>query len=212
MFATLLAIAALYNFAPTPQNAAISALYADPKRPPVVRRVNVVGHYAAVLTSGGRIEGDLVNEPILVEHFSFGWQALDLLGLRCRLEARELGRNVDAALMAGMPRPKDDRPCHGYFRDSGPREDVENVRGLMRGPLVPYILVFGDWAIGEWYGAGGGESLYRKREDRWHLVLSDGGAMGVDDMRKYGVPQPAWCKLGIFDARCAKTRPKVVCQ
>jgi hypothetical protein len=210
MFATLLAIVALYNFAATPQNAAIFALYAEPRNPPVVRRVNVVGHYAEVLTSGGRIEGELVNEPILVEHFSFGWQALDVVDLRCRLEAHELGRTVDAALMAGMPRPKDDGPCHGYFRDSGPREDVENVRVLMRGPLVPYVLVSGNWAIGEWYGGGGGESLYRKRGDRWHLVRSDGGAMGTDDMRKYGVPQTAWCKLGIFDAKCSGTHPKAI--
>jgi hypothetical protein len=36
----------------------------------------------------------------------------------------------------------------------------------------------------------------------WLLVISDGGALGVDYMRKYGVPQSAWCKLGIFDANC----------
>jgi len=26
--------------------------------------------------------------------------------------------------------------------------------------------------------------------------------MGVNYMRKYGVPQAAWCKFGIFDAKC----------
>jgi hypothetical protein len=202
MFASLLAIIALYNFAATPQSAAISALYVEPKNPPVVRRVNVVGRYAAVLTSGGRIEGDPVNEPILVEHFSFGWQALDLLNFQCRLESHRLGRNAEEALMRGMPRLEDDRPCRGLFNDAGPAEDVGSVRRIMRGPLVPYVVVSGNWAMGQWYGAGGGESLYQKREGRWQLVVSVGGAMGVHDIQKYGVPKSTWCKFGIYDAKC----------
>lgn len=125
-----------------------------------------------------------------------------MLNFRCRLESHSLGISVDALLMNGMPRPTDDRPCRGYFKDAGPQSDVESVRRAMRGPLVPYVVVSGDWAMGEWYGAGGGESLYRKRDGRWVLVVSGGGAMGVDYMRRYGVPQSAWCKFGIFDAKC----------
>jgi hypothetical protein len=199
---TLLAVAALHAYAATPQSAAIGAMYVDPRRPPVVERVNVAGSYAAVLTSGGRIEGELVTAPILVEHFSFGWQPLDLLNLRCRLESHGLGRNTDDALMSRMPKPQDDRPCRGYLKDAGPRQAVESVRRMMDGPLVPYVVVSGDWAMGEWYGAGGGQSLYRKRDSRWYLVESGGGAMGVDYMRKYGVPRSDWCEFGIGDAKC----------
>ncbi|MBV8497767.1 MAG: hypothetical protein JO003_00725 [Candidatus Eremiobacteraeota bacterium] len=198
----LIALAAVVAYASSPQTAAIGALYFDPKRAPVVRRVNVVGRYATVLTSGGRMEGELVTEAILVERFSFGWQPLDILNERCRLESQALGGRIDASLMAGMPGTHDDGPCRGYFKDSGPERDVESVRRLMRGPLVPYVLVAGEWAKGGWYGAGGGESLYEKRDGRWTLAISGGGAMGVDYMRKYGVPKAAWCKLGIFDARC----------
>ncbi len=196
------AVATAIPYASTPQAAAIKAQYFDPNRTPIVRRVNVLGRFAAVLTGGGRIEGDLNSDAILVRRFSFGWQALDLLNERCRLESHGLGAGTDGRLMTGMPSPHDDRPCRGYFKDGGPKRDVESVRRMMRGPFVPYVLVAGSWAMGGWYGAGGGESLFQKRDGRWQLVISGGGAMGVDDVRRYGVPQLTWCKLGIFDARC----------
>ena len=200
----LLAVVTLQAYAATPQSAALRAMYADPKSPPIIRRVNVVGAYATVLTTGGRIEGELVTEATLVARFSFGWQAVDVLSLQCRLDSHRLGQSTNDALMRGMPRPKDDRPCRGYLRDAGPNNEVAAVRQLMPGPLVPYVVVSGDWAMGEWYGAGGGEALFHKRDGHWHLVENGGGAMGVDYMRKYGVPQSDWCKFGIFDAKCTK--------
>jgi hypothetical protein len=106
--------------------------------------------------------------------------------------------------MLGMPKLDDDRPCkrQGLLKDAGPRDDVEEVRRMMPGPLTPYVVASGDCAMGEWYGAGGGESLFHKRYGRWHLAESGGGAMGVDYMRKFGVPQSDWCKFGIFNAKC----------
>jgi hypothetical protein len=199
----LTVIVAVVAYATSPQAAATDALYFEPKRAPVVKRVNVVGRYATILTSGGRMEGELVTDAILVERFSFGWQALDLLNERCRLESHGLGAGIDASLMTGMPAPRNEGPCRGLFKDSGPRQDVESVRKLMSGPFIPYVLVAGAWAKGEWYGAGGGDSLYQKRGGRWQLVISGGGAIGVYYMRKYGVPPAVWCKLAIFDAKCA---------
>lgn len=200
----LLAAVTLHAYAATAQGAAIGAIYSDPKSPPVVKRINTAGAYATVLTSGGRIEGELVTEAILVERFSFGWQALAVLGSKCDLEQFHLGRHTEDELMYGMPNLKDDRPCRGsgFLTDAGASDDVEAVRRIMRGPLIPYVVVSGDWAMGEWYGAGGGESLYHKRDGQWHLVESGGGAMGVDYMRKYGVPQSDWCKFRIVDAKC----------
>ena len=193
----------LHAYATTAQGAAVGAMYVDPKRPTVVKRVNVVGNYATVLAKGGRMEGDPVTFAILVERFSFGWQAVDALNFYCNLEAHRLGPSAEDELMRGMPKPKDDRPCKArLLRDAGPRGDVEAVRQMMGGPLIPYVVVSGDWAMGEWYGAGGGESLYKRRAGLWHLVEGGGGAMGVDYMRKYGVPQSDWCKFGIFDAKC----------
>ncbi len=202
MIALLVAVAASQSFAPTPQSAALGAVYSDPKKPAIVKRINVAGSYATVLTSGGRIEGDVVTEAILVKRFSFGWQPLDLLNDQCRLDAQMLGNEVAARLIRAMPQPKNDRPCTKQPHDAGPPTDVTAVRKLMQGPLVPYVVVAGDWAMGEWYGAGGGESLYRRRNGEWQLVESGGGAMDTDYMRKYGVPESAWCAFGIFDAKC----------
>lgn len=192
----------MHAYAATAEKAAIEAIYSDPQRPVVVERVNTAGSYAAVLTSGGRMEGSLVTSPILVQRFSFGWQPLDVLEFRCDLESRDLNTSVASRLMRGMPKPRDDRPCSTRPHDAGSAADIATVRRMMRGPLVPYVAVVGDWAMGEWYGGGGGQALYRKVDGSWRLVESGGGAMGVDYMRKYGVPSAAWCAFGITDAKC----------
>jgi hypothetical protein len=189
-YVLILAAIMLHAYATTAQGAALRAMYFDPKHPAVVERVNVAGAYASVLTKGARMEGDPVTFAILVERFSFGWQAVDALNCYCNLKAHRLDKNAEDALMRRMPKPKDDRPCN------------ETVRRMMRGPLVPYVVVSGTWAMGEWYGGGGGDSLFEKRDGRWRLVEDGGGAMGVDYMRRYGVPQWDWCKFGIFDAKC----------
>ncbi len=200
MLPTLLAMSMLQ--AATPQRAAVRIVSFGLKTPATVKHTNVIGRYAVVLTSGGMMEGSNVTAPILVEHFSFGWQPIDLLNFRCSLGSHDLTPRVDALLMRGMPKPQDDRPCRGVLTDSGPRPDVEAVRRLMRGPLVPAVVVSGNWAIGEWYGAGGGETLFRRRDGRWSRTTGGGGAMGVQEMREYGVPRADWCSFGIYDAKC----------
>ena len=192
----------MYAYPATPQTAAIRAQYIEPKNYVVVRRVNVVGRYAAVLASGGRIEGELNANAILVERFSFGWQPLEILDSRCRLDSYGLDVAVKRRLLNGMPELKDDRPCRTEPRDSGSPTAVEAVRRVMRGPFVPYVIVSGDWALGEWYVAGGGESLYQKRSATWRLVESGGGAIGVENVRRNGVPQSAWCVFGILGVKC----------
>ena len=93
MLAILLAVVTLQTFSDTPEGAALQAVYGLEQRP-VVERMNVAGSYAAVLISGGMMEGAPISAPILVEHFSFGWQALDLLNFRCRLQSHGLGRSA----------------------------------------------------------------------------------------------------------------------
>ena len=165
----LFAAIALHAYATTAQGAALGAVHVDPKHPAIVERVNVAGVYGVVLTKGARMEGDPVTFAILVERFSFGWQAVDALDSYCSFKAYRLSRSTEDALMRGMPKPKDDRPCRPtLLKDAGPRPDVAAVRRMMRGPLVPYVVVSGNWAMGEWYGGGGGQSLFEK--PRWPLA------------------------------------------
>ena len=201
----LSAVLMIWAFA-TPQQAALRTVGfgfgLEP--PPVVVRVNIAGRYAAVLTRGGIMEGSKVTDPILLEHFSFGWQPLEMLNFRCRLDGHHLGFATNARLMRGMPRPIDDRPCKWTSQDAGPPADVEAVRRLMRGPLVPFVSVSHGWAMGQWYGGGGGQTLFQLRHGTWTFVAGGGGAMGTEEMRKYGVPQTSWCALGIDSAVCGR--------
>ncbi len=192
-------------YAASPERAALSVVYSASKKPVAVRRVNIVGPYATVLTSGGLMESSPVREAILVERFSFGWQALDILNASCRLRDHALGEPTEQRLMLSMPKPSDNdiRMCNGR-KDAGPPNDIQEVRRLVDGPLVPYVIVFNGWAIAEWYGAGGGMSLWSKHSGGWRLVEGGGGAMGVSEMRRYGVPESDWCRFGIVDAKCHK--------
>lgn len=197
MFLMLFAMIAFHGA--TPQDAAIHAVNAE-KSAPIVLRTNIVGEYATVLTSGGRMEGSTVSVPILVKRFSFGWQALDVLDTRCALNTNRLEASTIDRLMRGMPRVNNTR-CDG-LRDAGSANEVARVRMLMRGPLVPYVVIAGDWAIGEWYGAGGGQSLYRRHRGEWQIVTTGGGAMNASEMRKFGVPRSASCTLTSDRSMC----------
>jgi hypothetical protein len=117
----------------------------------------------------------------------------------------ELNPEISAALLRGMPFLHDDRPCtraNTFASDFGPPEQIDTVRKSMRGPFVPYVVVLGDWALGEWYGGGGGQDLFRRRGNTWYLIADGGGAQGTDEMRKYGVPQSDWCLFGVYNAKC----------
>lgn len=95
-----------HDYAVTPGQATVIAVHAGTTKVPVVRRVNIAGAYATVFTSGGILEGSPVTAPVLLQHFSFGWQALDVLTDGCALRTRGPGARVNAALMRGMPSPK----------------------------------------------------------------------------------------------------------
>lgn len=198
------ALAAQLSYATTPRAAAVLAMYPRENAHRVFVRVNVAGPYATILTRGDRMEGAPVTVPILVERFSFGWQPVESLNFRCRLDAHPISRADKRILMDGMPQPKDDRPCKpaaGDLHDVGAQADVEAIRKQMFG-LVPYVVVAGNYAMGEWYGAGGGEHLFQRRGTRWVYVEGGGGAMGTQEMIAHHVPRSAWCKFGIYNAKC----------
>ena len=107
-----------------------------------------------VLLHGASMEGAPIAAPILLKHFSFGWQTLALVNSRCEIAAYDLGSRAEALLMQGMPAPKDDRPCKGIWKDAGPQAQVDAIRLQMSHALIPSVVVAGDYALGEWYGAG----------------------------------------------------------
>lgn len=188
------------SYAPTPQRAVVQTFG------PAVRviRTNVVGRYATVASRGAVIEGEPLTDAILLEHFEFGWQPLEILNVRCRLDTHALSADVNRRLMTGMPPPQAEPLCSGATRDVGPADAVAAIRMQMRGPFVPAVAVAGRFAIGSWYGAGGGESLFGRDAGGWVRLTDGGGAMDADIMRQNGVPRNAWCTLGISDAGCPR--------
>ena len=200
---TAFVFAVILSYAVTPGDAAKLVVYAPTGSRVRVERTNVAGHYSTVLMRNALIEGTPERVPILLEHFSFGWQALESLDFRCRLDAHDISPHEKFVLMRGMPKPQYERACEvNGSRDSGPLGQVEALRKRSPGPLLPSVIVIGDYAIVQWYGAGGGQRLYRRKADRWHFLLGGGGARASSEMAKFGVPKADWCRFGIIDAKC----------
>lgn len=193
-------------YGPTPQAAALRVVYAAPHANMVIRRVNVAARYATVLIDNAMMEGHPIDSGILVERFSFGWQALETLDAPCRLNSHDLSTVDKRKLMHGMPDLKDEHLCgDAPANDAGAPEQVEAVRQLMDGPLIPTVIVWGNYAIGDWYGAGGGQDLFRLRNHQWTFIEGGGGVLGTEEMVRHGVPRAAWCPLRIHDANCKHT-------
>jgi len=201
ILAALLHANAFKDYAGTPQAAAKIVFSAPPGLRLTVERTNVAGRYAAVLIRGGALEGTPIHVPILVERFSFGWQPLDLIDARCSLRYRPISTRQKALLLRGMPAPDTSHPCDKRI-DSGPPAQIEAVRMLIYGPLVPYVAVRGIYAKGDWGGNGGGEILFRYSGKKWRVLAGGGGAMGTATMVEFGVPESYWCALRIYDAQC----------
>jgi hypothetical protein len=84
------------------------------------------------------MEGAHENDPILVERFSFGWQAIDLVQEQCEFNARFPHEADRRALLAGMPHLKSTRTCDPPFvTDSGPAHDIDVLRAESFEPLIP---------------------------------------------------------------------------
>ena len=180
----------------TPQAAVKHVLYAPAGEKLQIQRTNTRGDYAVVVSRNGQIEGAPAG-PILLERFPFGWQALAIAG-RCALQARGMSSATVDALLAGVPAPQapSDKCAPGEWRDVGPTGDVIAVRRQIDGPLVPFVRVVGNYAIGTWYGAGGGENVFGKLPgNTWVFFVGGGGALRVTDLVQRGVPDSVACEL-----------------
>ncbi len=209
VFAILLFGAAIVgpfrNYGATPEAAALTTFGAPQGTRIVIVRSNVVGRFATVLMPAAIIAGSHASAPILFERFAFGWQALESLDFRCRLDGHGISPAAQVALIAGMPKPQDYPACGtGPNGDAGPRDDIVTIRLRERRFLIPSVRVFGDYALADWYAGGGGEHLYQRAGRAWHLIAGRGGALGVDEMIALGVPRRAMCPLGVYDAHCSK--------
>jgi hypothetical protein len=201
-------LAASPAYAPTPQAAARRIVYSNNGSKIVIVRTNIVGPYATVLVHGGYMEGSRVDDAaLLFKHFSFGWQGLESLNFRCLLDGQVTSPETRAQLMRGMPAPSEEHACgNRELVDVGAPAQIETLRREQFAPFVSSVVISGKYAMVQWYGAGGGQQLLQKQAGRWQRLIGGGGALGVTEMRKYGIPHAAWCAFGIFDAKCGLER------
>jgi hypothetical protein len=164
-----------------------------------IERTNVVGDLAVVRFSGAAMEGDNGwNGALLIQHFPFGWQIVDLLNADCSLSARHLPRETVKHLSAGIHlahAASSDARC-SYVPDRGPVRDIVAIRSLRRGAyIVNQVRVVGDYAAFDWFLPGGGESALARRGSAWIAVMSGGGVFGASDLVAKGIPRAAACEL-----------------
>jgi len=203
---TTMLLAVVAAFGQSPQAAAKHVVYSSNGSRVVIVRTNVAWPYATVLVHGGYMEGSPADDAaLLFKHFSFGWQGLESLDFRCRLTSQVPSPQARTQLMRGMPAPRDRSACgNRNLVDAGPPAAIEAIRKSRDEPLVPAVIISGNFALVAWYGAGGGQNLLEKRAERWYLLADGGGLIDDAEMRAYGVPQAARCLFGSHDAKCAQ--------
>jgi len=197
---TLIALFLPYpTYAPTPEQAAKNVVYEAVTAPPVAVRTNIAGRYAFVRISAHEKGGEVLDLPVIVQHFSFGWQAVGFANATCSISARGISSGTAMKLLAGMPKPKTD--CFAQRGDSGPAGDIEAVRKIQPFGVVPSVTIAGNYAKADWEGPGGGERIYRRTNGTWKIILGGGGAHTAQDLRAAGVPPDAICKFHISGAK-----------
>ncbi len=57
-------------------------------------------------------------------------------------------------------------------------------------PIVRRTSVEGNYAIATWtWGEAGGQAILMKKQGRWQVLSSGGGAVNVDTLKKVGIPE-----------------------
>ncbi len=182
------------TFGSTPQETIERWLLPQTK---TVDRINASGDFALARVSGVSIESFNLRSPILLKRFSFGWQVLATITAACELAELGVPDPTITLLAQGMSLPEDTQDCHGpgFVPDMGSITDVESIRQLMgMGVFHPYVVVVGDYAVAEWYGAGGGETFFKRSGKRW-TRFTGGGAYSAQGLISGGMPRAAACKV-----------------
>ncbi len=195
------------SFASTPQDEIVRAFGAR------VLRTNVAGRYAMVLIAADAQRGMATSRAFLLQRFSFGWQGLFVWPAPgyCILNGRGISPDDQQRLMLGMPkRASNDKCLAPELIDAGPRGDVESVRQMMDGQLVPFVKVSGNYAYGQKMGGGDdaddGCKLFRREANGWRLLVSCHGGLDSQAVCRLGVPQNTLRALSI-ELSCGAVQP-----
>jgi hypothetical protein len=204
--ASIMALIVMSNAASTPpspsavdRSSAVStakAFVANPEARIVAE--SQYGRHAVVSFEGGQIEGQFDNGQLLLEKFSFGWQVIDLSIHRFTtqdIESHGISAADTQALLHGFV-PGVARPGWGPHElgDYGPAADVDGLRRTMvdwPGEAIGAVKVYSGYAMLLWFGRGGGERVFAKRNGRWEQITGGGGCLDAAGLVHYGVSTAA---------------------
>jgi hypothetical protein len=195
--------AAATAYGPTPQRALLAA-YREAKPAPAILLVNTVGRFAIVVARGGYVD-QLTHSPTsayLLERFSFGWQPLDVVLDDCLLGFRGISAADQRRLLAGMHVPYVVDVCNRVVHDVGPAADIAVLRARMSGPMVPSVVISGQYAYAQEYGDGGGCGLFRRAGSGWTLLSGCKGSPNPSVLAT--IPTSTLCALGLDEYARAK--------
>jgi len=205
----ILALALAAGLAATPQQVAVGATAGDAGTKAL--RTNVVGNYALVRVEGRAGRGVPIGGSVLLQRFSFGWQALVYTGDTCYFSAHGISTKVEEMLTVGQPLLTYQSACSTRDRvDRGSPGDVDAVRRLVRGPFVPAVVVSGRYAIGtssslrsQFSWAPTSQSLFERAGSFWRRIAERRGHLSMRELRTKGVPESSMCALRVYDAKCS---------
>ena len=102
-------------------------------------------------------------------------------------------------LGAGVPNAGGiDARCGSARHDVGAAADIDAVRHIANGPLVPFVAISCAYGFASWYAAGGGEEFFKKQQRVWKRIGGGGGAVSAPEARAmYGIPESAIRAFGI---------------
>lgn len=187
-------------YGPTPQET-VMHIWTFPGKPaPRVLRANAASDYAVLLVSS---TGPLFTPPstLLLKHFSFGWQPIEVGVVACGLDAYGISAEEKRALLVGMPQPTPapGEPkafrCHSQI-DVGSAADVEAIRKRM-GPVVPFVIVSHDFAFSQEIYDGGGCGLFQRVGNDWKLIAGCKGALDPTVLKRVSIPRADLCAMDI---------------
>jgi hypothetical protein len=144
----------------------------------------------------GQIEGELLNGQLLLQHFTFGWQVIDLsspgfaIG---HLQNHGISSNTATHLYdrAVGSEPRDSHCLDNCLADAGSQTDINAIRSLTlvsRNEAIGPVVVSSDYAMAGWWGNGGGEMLFFKTHGLWKMKIDSGGCFNFAELVKHGVP------------------------
>jgi hypothetical protein len=92
----------------------------------------------------------------------------------------------------GKDKPKDQVSVHPAIAQATVTRLLSNANKPLEQPRVYRTTVEGDYAIASWlWGEAGGQTILAKKQGRWKVLRSGGGAVDVGTLKSAGIPEKA---------------------